>query len=385
MNIAILGSRGFPSTYGGFETLVRYLARDWSRRGHTVTVYCRSRHEGRRSWITEDVHCRWTPGRDSTCLSTLSFGASSHLHAATQDFDAALVLNIANGYFLPLLRARGIPCAVNTDGVEWERAKWGTAARKVFLGGARLCARYADVLIADSEAIAAIWANRFGVESQFIPYGAPVLTDVGADRVEALGLVPFEYPLVVARLIPENNVELFLDALERMPSPRRAVVVGSANSDSSLELRLRELHSSGVILWLGHVADQELLTQLWANCGVYVHGHSVGGTNPGLLQALGAGAPTLALDTAFNREVLNNDAQLFPHDASMLASRLTELLHHPELRARLAAHGRMVVATRYDWPTVTTRYLEVLALARERSGLSHLVEPDPSNLEVRID
>jgi glycosyltransferase involved in cell wall biosynthesis len=377
MKLAILGSRGFPSTYGGYETLVRYLARDWAQRGHLVTVYCRSRDEGRLSWTTEDVRCQWTPGRDSTRLSTPSFGLSSHLHAATRGFDAALVLNVANGYFLPLLRARGIPCAVNTDGIEWERGKWGTAARRVFLGGATLCARYADVLIADSQAIAAIWAERFGVESQFIPYGAPVLSDVGADRVEALGLVPFAYPLVVARLIPENNVELFLDAIERMVPPCRAVVVGSANFDSPLELRLRELDRSGAIRWLGHVADQQLLTQLWANCGVYVHGHSVGGTNPGLLQALGAGAPTLALDTAFNREVLANEAQLFPRDPSVLAGRLAELMRQPELRARLAEHGRTVVAKRYDWRAVTASYLEALSLARERSGRGHRVARDP--------
>jgi glycosyltransferase involved in cell wall biosynthesis len=364
MNIAILGSRGFPSTYGGYETLVRHLARDWSQRGHTVTVYCRSRDGDRRSWITEGVRCQWTPGRDSTSLSTLSFGASSHLHATSQRYDAALVLNVANGYFLPLLRARRIPCAVNTDGVEWERLKWGAAAQKVFLGGAKLCARYADVLIADSQAIAGIWADRFGVESRFIPYGAPVLTDVSHDRVEALGLVRSGYALVVARLIPENNVQLFLDAIAVMPSSPRAVVVGSANYCSPLELRLRELDHRGAIRWLGHVSDQELLTQLWANCGVYVHGHSVGGTNPGLLQALGAGAPTLVLDTVFNREVVGQDGQLYPHDAHVLARRMADLLGDAELRQELANRGRCIVKQRYDWTAVCDGYLEAIKSTR---------------------
>ena len=327
--IAIVGSRGFPSTYGGYETLVRYIARDWSDRGYEVTVYCRDRREGRRRWIVDGVRCQWTPGYDSSSLSTLTFGLTGHAHAAFQEFDAALVLNIANGFWLPMLRAAGVPTAVNTDGIEWERGKWGPVARRMFLAGAGLVARNADVLVADSEAIAEIWERKFGVDSVFVPYGAPVESGFGTSRVEALQLEPHRYALVVARLIPENNVELFLDALDAMgPDRSRAVVVGSASSGNRIETRLRDLNRRGVVRWLGHVNDQELLTELWANCGVYVHGHSVGGTNPALLQALGAGAPTLALDTPFNREVLGDEAddQLFPGSADKLAELMLRLV-----------------------------------------------------------
>jgi glycosyltransferase involved in cell wall biosynthesis len=364
VNIAILGSRGFPSTYGGYETLVRYLAADWTQRGHTVTVYCRSRSNGRRSWTVDGVRCQWTPGHDSTSFSTLSFGASSHLHAATQNYDAALVLNVANGYFLPLLRARRIACAVNTDGIEWERGKWGATARRVFHGGATLCARYADVLIADSRAIADIWEGEFGVQSRFIPYGAPVLTGVGNDRIAALGLTPYTYALAVARLIPENNVDLFLDALDLMSPRPLGVVVGAGSPGSALERRLRRLDKNGTVKWLGHVADQDLLMQLWANSGVYVHGHSVGGTNPALLQALGVGAPTIALDTAFNREVLGSVRQLFSHDKRLLARTMSDTLAAVEQRKAFRAHGQHVVATRYQWPAVCRAYLAALEAAR---------------------
>lgn len=365
VNVAILGSRGFPSTYGGYETLVRHLARDWVQRGHTVTVYCRSRDQGRRRWMTEGVRCHWTPGRDSKSLSTLTFGATSHLHACVHTFDSALVVNVANGYFLPLLKAGGVPCVVNTDGIEWERGKWGRTARTVFRGGASLCARYANVLIADSQAIAQIWLERFGVQSQYIPYGAPVLEDLGADRVEALGLKTSGYLLVVARLIPENNVDLFLDALATMTNPPPAVVVGSASTDSPLETRLRTLQANGSVMWLGHVADQELLTQLWFNCGVYVHGHSVGGTNPGLLQALGAGAPTLTLDTIFNREVVGRAGRLFPADATALASLMEELFRDTTARRELAQYGRRLIAERYNWDAVSAAYLSALVTARD--------------------
>ena len=360
MKLAILGSRGFPSTYGGYETLVRYLARDWTQRGHDVTVYCRTRDDGRSSWRTEDVRCIWTPGRDSKSLSTLSFGATSHVDAAIRGYDAVLVLNIANGFFLPLLRARGVPTVVNTDGVEWERGKWGQVARRVFYRGAALTARFADGLVADSEAIARLWEREFSVSSTFIPYGAPVINDAGDTRVTALGLTPGAYVLVVARLIPENNVELILDALELMPKRVPAVIVGSSNYDSPLENRLRALDHRGRIRWLGHVSDQGLLVQLWSNSGAYVHGHSVGGTNPGLLQALGAGAPTLALDTEFNREVIRHDDQMFTATPDDLADRMSELLGNPAIQRALADRGRAIVAERYSWDDVCVAYLDAL-------------------------
>jgi glycosyltransferase involved in cell wall biosynthesis len=361
LRIAILGSRGFPSTYGGYETLVRHLARRWVAEGHDVTVYCRSRSESRRQWTTEGVLCRWTPGIESTSFSTLSFGATAHLDAALRNFDVVLVLNVANGFFLPLLKARGIPSVVNTDGIEWERGKWGTLARRVFLTGAQFSARYADRLVADSQAIGDIWQQKFGVESRFIPYGAMVSNGHSGERIEVLGLEPERYVLAVARLIPENNVDLILDAVDRGDIASPVVIVGSAASKVPLEQRLRELERRGRVRWMGHVSDQELLLELWGNCGVYVHGHSVGGTNPALLQALGAGAPTLALDTVFNREVIGASEQLFPAQPALLAARIKEVLADAEIRARFRSRGQEIIRDRYSWDEVCQAYMEALA------------------------
>jgi glycosyltransferase involved in cell wall biosynthesis len=366
LRIGILGCRGFPSTYGGYETLVRHLARRWVADGHDVTVYCRTREDSRRTWTTEGVKCRWTPGLDSTSLSTLSFGATSHLDAMFRDYDAVLVLNVANGFFLPLLKARRIPSALNTDGIEWERGKWGKLARRVFLGGAQLSARYADVLVADSEAIAAIWKTKFGVDSTFIPYGGTIAEAHSSDRIAELGLTPETYVLAVARLTPENNIELLLDAVEAGEIRSPVVVVGSATSGGPIEQRLRDLDRRGRVRWMGHVSDQDLLLELWGQCAVYVHGHSVGGTNPALLQALGAGAPTLALDTVFNREVIKDGEQLFDADPDALAARIKQLLGDPETRARFRKRGQTTVRDRYSWPAVIDGYLGALCSAKAK-------------------
>ncbi len=376
LKIAIIGSRGFPSTYGGYETLVRHAARQWVAAGHDVTVYCRDPIPGRRGGLVEGVRCVRTPGIETTSASTLSFGLTAHLHAAFQKFDAALVLNIANGYFLPLLAAAGIPTVVNTDGLEWQRGKWGRVARRVFYQGAKLSARYADCLVSDSEAIADVWEAEFGVKPSFIPYGAPVTTLHDDGGVRELGLQPRKYVLCVARLIPENNVELTLNALERLGSGCRAVVVGSGNYSPGLEARLRQMNEAGKLLWLGHLHDQELLSQLWAHSGVYVHGHSVGGTNPALLQALGLGAPTLALDTTFNREVLRADEQLYSHEPLELALKIEGVLHDGPLQNRWAARGRQTIGDRYQWPTVCDAYERILRRAMERVRQSR----EPSRL-----
>jgi len=150
------------------------------------------------------------PGRDTKPASTLSFGLTSHVHAAGQRFDATLVLNIANGYYLPILRATSTPTVLNTDGLEWERGRWGAAVRKLFYQGAKLSAWSADVLVSDSEAIADVWESEFSVHPRFIPCAADVQRSIGDDRVRALGFDPEAYVLCVAGLIPENNVELTL-------------------------------------------------------------------------------------------------------------------------------------------------------------------------------
>jgi glycosyltransferase involved in cell wall biosynthesis len=370
MRFAIIGSRGFPSTYGGYETLVRFLARHLDHAGHDVSVYCRTRRGHARTWTVENVRCIATPGVETKSLSTLSYGCTSSIDAAFRQYDAALILNIANGFWMPLLRAARLPFAVNTDGIEWERAKWSPVGRAAFRLGAKMTARLAPELICDSKTIGQIWQREFGRSSTYIPYGAPVITETSNKKLAAAGVPDCPYVLVVARLAPENNVDLTLDALERLGGDApHAVVVGSASWQAPLEDRLRSLASSGRVTWLGHVADQELLTQLWANAALYIHGHSVGGTNPALLQALGAGAPTVALDTPFNAEIVQDSRFRFAPDAATLAQLIPIVLSSSALRSEMRHTGQQTIADRFTWEQVCQDYTSVLVnLANGRRG-----------------
>ena len=361
MRFAIIGSRGFPSSYSGFETLVRHVAPYLRDSGHDVTVYARHTVGDGRVDVHDGVRRIRTRGLDGKSTSTLTYGLTAALDSRTRGYDAALVLNVANGYFLPILRAAGVPSAVNVDGIEWERDKWSRAGKSVFKLGARLTARHADALIADSVAIGAYWRQHFGVPSIFIPYGGEVLHDVARDRLARLGVAPGSFVLAVARLVPENNIDLLLDAVALLDPATPVVIVGSANYRSDIESRLDAMRGARPALkWLGHVDDQVLLHQLWAHCGAYFHGHSVGGTNPSLLQALGAGSPVVAIDTVYNREVLGGAEQVVGADPRVLAARLADTLADGDARHRLAQRGRAIVADRYRWEDVCRRYEDVL-------------------------
>lgn len=361
MEIAIIGTRGYPSTYGGFETFVRRFAPFAAEQGATVRVYGRGQAADTTHVGAGTIRTLNTPGLDSMRLSTLSYGLTSSLHAASRRRpDVALVMNVANGFWLPILRARGIPTAVNVDGLEWERAKWSRLGRSVFLAGAHLTARAADSLIADSGGIAQYWSTRWNCSPVFIPYGADVPATRSPLPDVVRGLSADKYLLIVARLVPENNVDFLLDALEHLGHAVPTVVVGSGQEDA-LTQRLRRLDQSiPHFNWLGHVSDQSILAALWQNAGLYLHGHSVGGTNPALLQALGHGAPTLALNTVFNAEVVDDPAQLFELDAPALADRIAELMKDASSRADLAERGQKVIRSRYNWDDVNRAYLDLL-------------------------
>lgn len=359
MRIAILGSRGFPSTYGGFETFVRRLAPFLVDKGHEVIVYCREPGVSLRwsSGSSAGVRQIRTPGWDRKALSTLSFGATSSLDVSMRRVDTVLVLNVANGFYLPFLRRFTGKAVVNVDGLEWERGKWNGLGKSVLRAGALFTARFADDLVFDSQAIQRIWSSRFRCTGTFIPYGADLIYDRPPHRIRALGVEPKSYGLVVARLTPENNVELILDAIERLDPDLPFVIVGSANYLSPLTARL-ELFAErrSHFVWLGHVDDQELLLDLWFNCAVYIHGHSVGGTNPALLQALGCGAPTLALDTPYNREVVREEAMLFGMDPENLADRIDHLLRNDPP----AWPSRSIIEERYQWESCCSSYMRLL-------------------------
>jgi glycosyltransferase involved in cell wall biosynthesis len=371
-SVAIIGTRGYPSYYGGFETLVRRLAPYLADQGWDVTVYGRPGSGG-----AEDPDCDprirrvMTRGVESKSLSTLSYGLTSAWDAAHTKPSVALVMNVANGFWLPILKQRGIPTVVNVDGIEWERAKWGRAAKSAFKTGAALTARYADNLVYDSLEIGRRWREGFGREGVFIPYGASDSFDSTFNDELTLR----RYALMVARFVPENSVNEFFDAATYLSTRWDVAIVGSSGYGGPLDEQAKQLaDSSDRIKWFGHISDDAKLFGLWQNAGVYFHGHSVGGTNPALVQAMACGAPTVARDTVYNREVLG-DAGLFVQPrGSAIAATLDSVLSDVTLQNRLSAAARTRQQQSYTWNSVCERYLETIEEMAGR-GVAPMVQP----------
>lgn len=359
--VAVIGTRGYPSYYGGFETAVRKIAPFLADNGWDVNVYCRP-GSTKDSDATRDNRIRTTttPGLESKSLSTLSFGLTSVLHSLREKPDVALVMNVANGFWLPLLKLRGIPSVVNVDGIEWERAKWNSLAKLVFKLGARLTARFGTILVSDSIEIQRRWKADFGRDSRFIPYG-------GEDSLPlevVPGLEHDSYVLMVARFVPENTVSEFFQAAEDLARDYPVVIVGSSGYGDHLDedaKALSDRHPN--VTWLGHISDDRKLLSLWQHAAVYFHGHSVGGTNPALVQAMACGAPVVARDTVYNREVLGTPEHLVAPEAATIVTALRRMLADSGLRSRARKANKERANSHYNWAGVCGQYERALLAA----------------------
>jgi glycosyltransferase involved in cell wall biosynthesis len=278
--------------------------------------------------------------------------------------DAAILFNAGNSPYIGWLKARGIPAAVHMDGLEWKRAKWAGLGAKYYKRAERVAARSGLALIADAQGIADYLKDEYGRDSHLIAYGAPILHP-GTDKLAELGVQAGEYHLVVARMEPENHVDVIVEGYRRSGSKTPLIVVGSAPYGDDYIAHIKSLAGDSDTRFVGGVWDQELLNQLYAHARSYLHGHSVGGTNPSLLRALGCGAPVTAFDVNFNLEVTACHARFFstPDDVAMA---ITADDLDPEGAEKRGELGREHVARTYRWDDVTDRYEQMLLGLKKR-------------------
>ncbi|GEK21329.1 DUF1972 domain-containing protein [Cellulomonas xylanilytica] len=387
LSIAMVGTRGVPARYGGFETAVEEVGRRLVERGHRVRVYCRSvDDEVPGSYLGMDLVA--LPALRRRSLETLSHTALSVGHLVARRTDVAFVFNAANAPLLPLLRARRIPVATHVDGLEWKRAKWGGTGRRYYRAAESLSVRLSDALIADAQGIADYYTAEFGAATTLLTYGAPRLDDPPADLLGQYGVAPGAYHLVVARFEPENHVELAVEGYVRSGARHPLLVVGSAPYADEYTRRVQAAAGTDPrVRLLGGVWDQAALDQLYAHALTYVHGHSVGGTNPSLLRAIGAGAATVAFDVSFNREVLGTSGRYF-RSADDVARQIEDAEGDP---AAAAARGAELQARAgdYDWDEVARGYEQLARDLHDRrvpgpqkGRRRAAVESTPQHIEV---
>lgn len=349
-----MGTRGAPALYGGFETAVEEIGRRLVQRGYSVTVYCRN--PGQTITELDGMKLVNLPAIKHRIAETLSHTALSTAHAITKDRpDLCLLLNAGNAPLLTPLKLAKIPTAIHLDGLESRRAKWRGMGARYYTWAEKHAINSAQEVIADAQGIADHVRETYGRNCWVIPYGAEVLHP-STDRLGELDLKRANYHLVVARFEPENHVFEAVNGYLEGNNAQTLVIVGSAPYADGYKEKIMQLFNANLdrdIRMLGGIYDQDLLNQLYGHASTYIHGHSVGGTNPSLLRAMGCGAPVLAFDCVFNREVTDEKA-LFWSNSQQLAAQLDSF--EPTQLEDFSVAGRQRIADFYQWDKVTDDY-----------------------------
>ena len=344
----------------GFETAFGDIAPRLAQRGHHVTIYCRASaySAARRVPREQGITLVYVPSFGGKNFAAITSTLLAVLHALVmQRFDVWFFVNVGMGHHCALARLSGRPVVMNVDGMDWMRGKWGRFARAYIYSAARSAVRFCTRLITDAEAMRLYYREHFHVETDMIAYGADVECSERPALINAYGVEVRGYYLIVSRLIPENSLVEMLEGFRRSRSTRKLLVVGAANYEDAFQARLRAIADSDErISLVGHVSDQLLLKELWCNCHAYLHGHSVGGTNPALLRGMGYGACVLALDTAFNREALGDAGMYFRADHDSVAALIDEVDSMSSAVAALGEMGQARIAERYTWDGVADQY-----------------------------
>src|SRR5215471_3415519 len=354
MRIALLGTRGIPANYGGFETFAEELSTRLVARGHEVTVYCRERHPAP---MYCGVRLQYLATIRHKYFDTIAHTAVSTLHLLAHRTDVALYCNGANAIFTLWPRLFGVPVALNVDGIERKRKKWNRLARAWYLASEWLSTFCPSVVITDALAIQEYYRQHYRKRSVFIPYGAEVGRVETRDVLPRLGLERGNYFLYVSRMEPENRALEVREAFEKVVTTHRLALVGDAPYAPDYIRRVRNTRDpriviSGAIYGTGY-------HELQSHCFAYIHATEVGGTHPALIEAMGRGALVLYRNTPENAEVAG-DAGI-PFDPDTLVAKMRQALEMSEAeRQRLRAKAMERVRSRYSWEAVTDAYERLL-------------------------
>ncbi len=349
MRIALLGTRGIPATYGGFETFAEELSTRLVERGHDVTVYCRERHS---QTCYRGVQLRYLPTIRHKYLDTVAHTGISTFDLLFRRFDAVLYCNAANAVFTLWPRILGMRTALNVDGLERHRKKWNRVAKAWYVMSEWLATWCASAVVTDAEKIREYYLESYGKESTFIPYGAEVGRVPGTDHLQSLGVEPGRYVLYVSRLEPENNALMVRQAFERVATSFKLLLVGDAPYAAAYIREVKDTRDPRII-FPGAIYG-EGYKQLQSHCHVYIQATEVGGTHPALIEAMGRGALVLYLRTPESEEAAGDTAIPFEDD---LREKLQWAVSvESEERHEWGRKAMQRVQKLYSWNAVTDAY-----------------------------
>tara|TARA_B100001063_G_C16709618_1_gene527267 strand:+ start:76 stop:1179 length:1104 start_codon:yes stop_codon:yes gene_type:complete len=355
LKISIIGSRGYPYVYSGYETLVKELSERLVSKGHSVRVYCHSSLFKNKPNFFNGIELIYTPSFETKFLSQISNSFFSFLHVCFSKTDIVLVVNSANGPFGILTKLFGKKTCINVDGLEWLRPKWKGLGSYYFKISSKLSTNLFDEIITDSNHMYLIYKKMFNKNSRVIAYGSTMIKTKSDDVLVKFKLETNNYYLIVGRLVPDNNSKLIIKAFLKSKSPKKLVIVGDVPYKDNYAEQVKKMASNNIV-FTGYIKSQEKLSQIYKNCFCYIHGHEYGGTNPTMINALDLNCKIIALNTIFNREMLMNKKNLL-FEKNLVS--IKECINTIDLYKKSYIEDNYNLPKKYSWDHIANSYLKL--------------------------
>jgi len=369
VRIAIIGTRGYPYVYSGYETFVTELSQRLVGQNIQVTVYCHKNLFIEKPKQVNGIDLVYIPTIEKKSMSQLVHSFLSMFHACFSNADIILAVNPANGPYGLIAKIFRKPTAINVDGLEWLRPKWKGLGGKYFYFAAWLSTKFYDRLVNDSEEMRKVYLELFKKDSTVIAYGANIRESKQPELIKKWGLIKDDYYLIVGRLIPDNNADIILNGFINSKSLRKLVIVGDVPFEDEYARNIKKTTDSRVIL-TGYVTNSDELAELYHNCYAYFHGHEFGGTNPTMLKALAYGCGILALNTRFNQEMLASGkyGMYFEKNSKAVASLVDFVDDKEDEIEKFRRISRNRISENYTWEKITQQYVDLFSEMYKRKS-----------------
>jgi glycosyltransferase involved in cell wall biosynthesis len=358
MKIGILGTRGIPNQYGGFEQLAEYLSVGLLKKSFEVCVYNTHNHlyQGKEWNGVNIIHC-YNPEDKLKTAGQFIYDLNCILDARKRDFDVLLILGYTSISIWGRLFPKKAAIIINMDGLEWKRNKYAGKIRRFLFYAEKLAVKFCNYFVADSQAIQKYLQSKYEVPSTFIAYGADIPNGAEESDIIEKGLSKYKYFLIIARMEPENNIEMMLDGFSSSTSQNKMVVIGNPTNQFGTYLQ-NKFQTDSRVIFLGAIYDKAKLHSLKAFSAFYFHGHSAGGTNPSLLEAMASGALIAANNNEFNVSLLQKDAYYFL-DAEEVKS-LVETVSHGQKEETMIANNIRKIREEFTWTKIIDEYTDLI-------------------------
>lgn len=376
LKIAILGTRGVPNHYGGFEHIAGYLAKGLVEKGHELTVYNSSQHPYReKEWNgVQIVHC-FDPEYLIGVPGQFIYDLNCILDARKKNYDVLLMLGYTSSSVWGFLYPRKTVVITNMDGLEWQRAKYSKPVRLFLKFAEKLAIRSSSFHVADSPVIKEYLDARYQINSKYIAYGANLFSMVDESLLHEYNLIKNQYFLLMARMEPENNIEMILDGFRQSASTNKFVVIGNTGNGFGTYL-VEKYKNEKRIVFFGAIFNEWKVQTITAFCKLYFHGHSVGGTNPSLLNAMAAKAPIAIHDNPFNKSLVKDNAICFSK-----ATDICQIINSGKYRNENHIRNNFItINNNFSWDQIINQYEQYFMACYRSKNVFYPVKHEESIL-----